>query len=322
MAKTSFATGMTGALLISALNNNFTSDTSNNVRDSGAGNGIVDDATVIQAAIDEMAAVSNVAGRGGTVIIPAGDYVYTKTVVLKSFVTVQVANNAHFIKSVGNVDPYYTSGSILESAYLTGGYYVITAGKFFASTIPDGSHMVYCRFSNIETTLGSQVFEFIMTGSGWCNANVFENIVSYTPVSFLKTRGIAGAGFEGNSFTNIAVQVGDNCANIIDGFEGYDNTFVNFYIWDFANYAPQGAYTVKLSASSGNNILIGSCLTDTGFVDSGTNNLIIDRGQIMSSFLKLKPLSGAPTGVEGLVYADINHHLYYFNGTEYKQLDN
>jgi hypothetical protein len=39
--------------------------------------------------------------------------------------------------------------------------------------------------------------------------------------------------------------------------------------------------------------------------------------------LTLKPLASAPgSPTEGMIYADQNHHLYYYNGTTWKQLDN
>jgi len=40
-------------------------------------------------------------------------------------------------------------------------------------------------------------------------------------------------------------------------------------------------------------------------------------------FLSLTPQSDPPTSpTEGMIYANTDHHLYYYNGTTWKQLDN
>ncbi len=43
----------------------------------------------------------------------------------------------------------------------------------------------------------------------------------------------------------------------------------------------------------------------------------------IDSLIKLLPLDDPPSQVEeGMIYADTDHHLYYYNGTTWKQLDN
>jgi hypothetical protein len=64
----------------------------------------------------------------------------------------------------------------------------------------------------------------------------------------------------------------------------------------------------------------------------GTNNYSIWTGTAQSyfggkvtinQFLALTPQSSAPSpAAEGQVYAGTDHHLYYYNGTSWKQLDN
>ncbi|OQB08068.1 MAG: hypothetical protein BWY21_01456 [Parcubacteria group bacterium ADurb.Bin216] len=49
----------------------------------------------------------------------------------------------------------------------------------------------------------------------------------------------------------------------------------------------------------------------------GTGGLTID------SFLKLTPQAAPPASVsEGMIYSDTDHHLYYYNGSTWVQLDN
>jgi|WetSurMetagenome_2_1015567.scaffolds.fasta_scaffold835854_2 hypothetical protein len=40
------------------------------------------------------------------------------------------------------------------------------------------------------------------------------------------------------------------------------------------------------------------------------------------SFMYFVPRADPPTASEGMIYADTDHHLYYYNGSTWKQLDN
>lgn len=61
---------------------------------------------------------------------------------------------------------------------------------------------------------------------------------------------------------------------------------------------------------------------------SPSSNTTDARAQISTNFLfadvlKLTPSASPPvTANEGDIYAGTDHHLYYFNGTDWKQLDN
>lgn len=53
--------------------------------------------------------------------------------------------------------------------------------------------------------------------------------------------------------------------------------------------------------------------------DTGTS-VLLDGAK---SLLKLPPIADPPSPAsEGMIYADTDHHLYYYNGTTWKQLDN
>ncbi len=57
---------------------------------------------------------------------------------------------------------------------------------------------------------------------------------------------------------------------------------------------------------------------------SGRNGIVDINGTLLvENLFQLSPLAGAPSpAVEGMIYADTDHHLYYYNGTTWKQLDN
>lgn len=58
-------------------------------------------------------------------------------------------------------------------------------------------------------------------------------------------------------------------------------------------------------------------------IDGGTNWAGYFQGGVyLSDFLYLVPAVNPPSGVEGRIYADTDHHLYYYNGTTWVQLDN
>ncbi len=57
---------------------------------------------------------------------------------------------------------------------------------------------------------------------------------------------------------------------------------------------------------------------------TGRDGIVDINGSLLvERFFQLTPLADAPTpSVEGMIYADTDHHLYYYNGTTWKQLDN
>lgn len=61
---------------------------------------------------------------------------------------------------------------------------------------------------------------------------------------------------------------------------------------------------------------------------TGTGDIVLSTGATLTTVnitdvIKLTPTASPPSGaVEGMVYADTDHHLYYHNGTTWIQLDN
>ena len=61
---------------------------------------------------------------------------------------------------------------------------------------------------------------------------------------------------------------------------------------------------------------------------TGTGNIVLSTGPTLTTVnitdvIKLTPTASPPAGaIEGMIYADTDHHLYYFDGTSWKQLDN
>lgn len=108
---------------------------------------------------------------------------------------------------------------------------------------------------------------------------------------------------------------GDTLAQI--GFKGYANDFATA-----AQIQANVSGTVGTPAVPGK--LTFSITDDTtrGFV----NHLVLDgktNTATINSILRLPPIADPPgSPLEGMIYADTDHHLYYHNGTTWKQLDN
>ena len=61
---------------------------------------------------------------------------------------------------------------------------------------------------------------------------------------------------------------------------------------------------------------------------TGTGDIVLNTGPTLTTVnitdvIKLTPTASPPAGAtEGMIYADTDHHLYYYNGTGWIQLDN
>lgn len=85
-----------------------------------------------------------------------------------------------------------------------------------------------------------------------------------------------------------------------------------------------GAVTVD-SITINNNI---ENYSTENYGSTGTGDIVLSIGPTLTTVnitdvIKLTPTASPPTGAtEGMIYADTDHHLYYYNGTGWVQLDN
>ena len=73
----------------------------------------------------------------------------------------------------------------------------------------------------------------------------------------------------------------------------------------------------------------GSLNYDTeNYNATGTGDIVLSIGATLTTVsitdvIKLTPTADAPSGAtEGMIYADTDHHLYYYNGSIWVQIDN
>ncbi len=88
--------------------------------------------------------------------------------------------------------------------------------------------------------------------------------------------------------------------------------------FDDGEETPQNGGDVNISVGNGVNGGRDGMVSVSGFVSIQAKDF-----PIVGAPIKLAPQSDAPdTPEEGMVYAGVDHHLYYYNGTTWKQLDN
>ena len=76
-----------------------------------------------------------------------------------------------------------------------------------------------------------------------------------------------------------------------------------------------GVETMRLTEN--NNMLVGTK------VDDGVHKLQVSGSAYISDTLKLEPIAEPSNPTEGMIYqSSADHHLYVYNGTAWKQLDN
>ena len=87
--------------------------------------------------------------------------------------------------------------------------------------------------------------------------------------------------------------------------------------------------TLPASLTIGSSSVTGTeAYSSENYGSTGTGNIVLSTGPTLTTVnitdvIKLTPTASPPAGAtEGMIYANTDHHLYYFDGTSWKQLDN
>jgi hypothetical protein len=265
-----------------------------NILDYGVVSGAGADQVAIQAAIDAASAYTTTTGMGGTVIIPAGDWDIAAPIVIKSYVRIKAEPGAVITIPGSYAQSVYTSNDVaLQDFWIEGGHYIGTTNTWnFLNLIAsdNAKRIVTGHIKNVKITDCNIAFNVNISGTGWCNANTFEDIIIWNPVTFLKTRDAvaSGVGFDGNFFSNITVQRDASLVMAIDSLCGDGNQFINCFFWDLA--APSVGVSTTIQAY--NNVFKGyfcpQASESTMILDLGVNNYIENWGKVISHH-PLKP---------------------------------
>jgi hypothetical protein len=244
------------------------------------------DADEIQAAIDKAASwVSNPTywEAGGTVIIPAGEWSLSKSLILRSQVTVKIDEGARFSKLAGFTGAFWTNPS--DEALLSG---VVDGGFYYSDRANDGIELVstssaryvmFTEFRNMRFYMNDSVFVARQLSNGWITGVRLNNMYSWRSDVGIYTNGAAGSPI--TIFVNdFQFQTSTNSTNAIylDNYS-YDCIIRNFINWD-NNHMPGGAKSIVLGTYSARNEIHGWGLTNMDYTYAGTSNSITDAGHI------------------------------------------
>lgn len=216
-----------------------------NVISYGAVHGSGSDVTAFQAAMDAAWREGGSYGDEKIMLVPAGVWHIDAPIIVRSRVTVEIADNATFYVPSGYTESVwlFADGTNETDVTINGGYYQeIAPHEYNWSWVKidksDGNYVMFCTIKNATVRYASAVIDVSLTGSdSWANGNTFSDIIMWQPRSGIKVRADRGNNnqFDGNKFFNINIQTGSSTMFGIDSLSGYDNTFSNITFWDFDN---------------------------------------------------------------------------------------
>lgn len=222
--------------------------------------------------------------RGGDIYIAQGTYDLTKDFAgfdIKYGTHLKLASDAYIIVPSGYNGYVFRFNSGTGQSVLEGGS--IYENKpvqrnWIGILMQGGKNGVYFNLvQNIVITYPHIVIDFNAAAGQWINANTFVNIKGIDFVRGIefdfKGKNTPGAdGFDGNTFRDLQFQSGPMTTYGINDIKHRFNAFYNVQFWDL----PASAISSTINQLAVNTIIIGGQMTYQGFVDEGTNTLVLD----------------------------------------------
>ena len=239
-----------------------------------------------------------------------------------------VGPNAHYNIAIGNLSGYNNSGSSNvfigdNSGYRnTSGNQNVFIGALAGRLNKTGNSNMFIGFGAGARDSSGYGNTFLGTAAGeWTIVGINNTYIGYL------------AGDSNNGSSN--VMIGNEAGMLVTGVS--NNVFIGV----------DAGYNNAAGASGNNSVFIGY---KAGYYETGSNKLIIDNSQrsdendarikaliygifaaspadqmvSINAVLRLTPQASAPTSnlAEGNIYCSTTHHIYYYNGSAWKQLDN
>ena len=94
------------------------------------------------------------------------------------------------------------------------------------------------------------------------------------------------------------------------------------------DYPSGSGIPVVVNGTSWGTTIATEAYSTENYGATGTGDIVLSTGPTLTTVnitdvIKLTPTASPPSGAtEGMIYADTDHHIYYFDGTSWKQLDN
>jgi hypothetical protein len=256
-----------------------------NILDYGAiTNDGISDAAAIQSAINAAKAFGGALDtEGGKVIIPSGVWYITVADTLKSGVEIKCEAGAWFYFPAHYAGKMWYGSGILANATIDGGYYWSPDPDYtflyLVGTNLTTAYVAFNKFRNINVFRCHTGIFIETTGTGWVNANKFQNIFLNRPVIGLRTeRGAGSSGLDANTFIDLEIQTNSTETTAgIDSLDGCYNKFINLVIWDVSELTGSD-FTCKIKPNSYKNYIQGDGVMGVNYEDLGTENIVIDNG--------------------------------------------
>ena len=254
------------------------------VRDAGWGLGVgTCDSAAFQLAINAASAAG-----GGTVYVPAGNYLLAKTIgpiiigsrvrlLCDPLATLWVAKNF----SGTALEISSTTSQIIETSII--GAQIRPQDDGIATPTFTGislkstgnSYAVYrCLIRDCVVRFAGVAYNLVTTNNGWINWNTFDNIYAEATVSAFKTRESGESlGIDYNNINGLKLQVADHTTIGLDYISGNGNSFVAYQTcdWGLASAGKSGV----LANTSRNNYVQEISDEGNGFEDLGTENMVL-----------------------------------------------
>jgi len=235
----------------------------------------------IQAAVDAAHALydGGTNNGGGTVIIPAGTYLITDSVELKSYVEILISRGAQFIFEENYFGSMWHAQGKLMGCSVSGGKYGVYGDPRTWTLINlvsddyDDTWQQMNKFSDMYASDCRYGINLTTLNDGWINANTFKDIVLFRPLSGIRTRESAtSGGMNENKYLNIEIQLlGGTSEFGVDSLSGERNQFVNVSFYDCSGSTME----VVIADNADNNMFLG-CSNERAYtIDLGDNNRFI-----------------------------------------------
>lgn len=205
------------------------------------------------------------------------------------------------------------------------GYLAMRTGTSPDQNICIGYRAGYAMESNSNIAIGSQSQE---ATSGNCNISIgggalryntgYDNCAFGSGSLPANTSGYANCGFGTDTLYS---NIGGNRNVGVGHQSGYTNIsgVLNVFIGYQAGYYETGSnklFIDNTARASEADARIKALVY--GIFDADPVNQLLT----INGVLKLTPLAAPPSGAEGMVYMDTDHHLYVYNASTWVQLDN
>ncbi len=230
--------------------------------------------TIIKTALD----------RGGEIYISGGAYYLSKDFSgfdIKFGTHLRMAKNADIFIPSGYSGYVFRFNSGSEQCIVDGGHIQeIEPPKrnWIGILMLGGTNGVADNFiENMVITYPYIAIDFSASTGQWINANTFVNIQAESFVKGIEfdfkgkqTPGVDG--FYGNTFRDLQFQSGSMTIYGVKDIEHDYTAFYNVHLWDL----PSNAISATIDPTAENTIIVGGQMTYQGFIDDGTNTMILD----------------------------------------------